>query len=177
MENTTGKLLTFPGIPRANVTPAPTARPGVGAKYQKGRTIAEIKRLLVADIKAAIKAGQLPQGTYKVSARQGRGTGHDRIEVAIAGLAIVSAMNPARRQWMVEHGGRDDGFFGYRLSDEAREVVRTVQAMVDAYGYDRSDSMTDYFDFAFSSSVDVDIRREYELAEQAGRQRAAERRA
>jgi hypothetical protein len=45
---------------------------------------------------------------------------------------------------------------GPLYSKEAMEVRDKVEALVNAYNYDRSDSMTDYFDWAFASNVDLD---------------------
>lgn len=43
----------------------------------------------------------------------------------------------------------DDQWKRYALNDKGSEIYKTVKTLYDSYNYDRSDSMTDYFDENF----------------------------
>jgi hypothetical protein len=104
-----------------------------------------IAKAIRADIKAAVKAGDIPGVKYSV--RTSKFSGGSSIDVEIIGLpnARVERAHP--------YGGT---VFAY--SDETSIVVDKVKAMVDAYNHDGSDSMTDYFDVRFYGHVSVDWR-------------------
>jgi hypothetical protein len=142
--------------------PAPTpeeirAKRGEGAKYSSTATLAEIKRGVQADIKAAIAAGELPAATYKVSARASRRS-YDSVSVSIAGLPFA-LLHPRKLEEL--QGG--ERWHGAYLNDEALAVHDKVKAIINAYGYNRSDTQSDYFDFAFCVEVDL-VQRDAEWA-------------
>jgi hypothetical protein len=104
-----------------------------------------IAKAIRADIKAAVKAGDIPCVKYSVRTR--KFAGGSAIDVEVIGLpnARIEREHP--------YGGT---VFAY--SDETNIVVKKLEAIVAAYNHDGSDSMTDYFDVRFYGHVSVDWR-------------------
>jgi hypothetical protein len=123
-----------------------------GDRYQKGRPIKDVAKDLRADIKAAQKDGRLPATLdVVVRCRAGRGLNRDDISVTIK-YAPFAVFSP---EWIADRlkGGSEAVL---RYSVPMRALITTLEGMINRYGYDRSDTMTDYFDCAFWSSVTVD---------------------
>lgn len=122
-----------------------------GSKYDKNLTTVEIAALVRKEIKAAIKSGALPKGKYSV-----RKDHHKSITVCISGLGFLVA-NPdynrlGERDFVVHQPAER------RYTPRARATLKAVEAMLEAYNYDGSDIMSDYFDVNFYSSVNLDWR-------------------
>ena len=153
----------LPEPPKPTPTPEQLrAKRGEGAKYNEKATLAEIKRGVQADIKAAVAAGELPAATYKVSARASRRS-YDHVGVSIDGLPFA-VLHPRK----VEELQGGERWLGAYLNDEALAVHNKVKALINAYGYNRSDSQSDYFDFAFSVDVNL-VQRDREWAAASAR--------
>lgn len=126
---------------------------GEGAKYDSSLGVVEIAKRIRADIKAAIAAGTIP--AIKTSVRISRYSMGRSIDVTIT-EAPFEVLNPAWTEackagacvWDL------DGISKY--TDEATRVFEVVRQIRDDYNYDRSDSMTDYYDVNFGGSVSFD---------------------
>lgn len=107
-----------------------------GSKYVAGRSRKEIASLIRQDIKAGIKSGDLPKG-LKCSIR----CSGSSIDCDIVGLpAGFPVWNEA-----VGGGHRCESAWDPKFS----ELRNKLRALVQAYRYDDSDAMTDYFDTNF----------------------------
>jgi hypothetical protein len=131
-----------------------------GAKYESGRDVKVVASLVRDEIKAAVKSGELP-GALKASVRISRYSGGRsiRVDLKVPGLKVYSVARLL--------ADRDEGGNSYGLpwrSEEASAVVKKVEAILDAYNFDGSDPMTDYFHVNFYGSVDLDGDRDAELA-------------
>lgn len=113
-----------------------------GDKYEAGLSVVGIAKRYRSDLKAAIKAGTLPAGIKcSVVTRN-----HRSINVEV--LELPTWFRLTSGEW-----GRD----GYaQKSRESIELVQLLRTMLDAYNYDGSDIMRDYFDVNFYSSVTID---------------------
>ncbi|MDQ6892222.1 MAG: hypothetical protein M3167_06030 [Acidobacteriota bacterium] len=135
-----------------------------GAKYDKSISTTEIAKRFRADVKAALAAGELPKG-LKVSIRTSYFSGGSSIDVRIVS-APFSIMNKKR----IEHDVRTPNA---PLSDDerplhserAREVLATLEGMLQAYNHDGSEIQSDYFDVRFYGHVNFE--HEQERAERA----------
>jgi hypothetical protein len=141
-----------------DTTAAPKDHRRYGAKYDRNLSRTAIAGAYRADIKAAIAAGELPKG-LKVSVRCRR-SGHsgaiDQTVTAVPeGFAII---NPARVT--NPHGNN------LRHTPEAAALLRKLHDMLDAYDYDGSDSMSDYYDHNFYGN-NPDFASELEDADRA----------
>lgn len=118
-----------------------------GEKYRatKGLDRKAIKKLIVADIKAAQKSGELP--AMKVSVTSPRHSAMN-VEISATSFAVLSDeyLNDVA-SGTVEYNGR------IRYSAEATRVIKAIEAIVNAYNFDDSDSMTDYFYCRFYDTV------------------------
>jgi hypothetical protein len=133
-----------------------------GSKYQQGLDTAEIAKLIRADIKAAIAAGELPRATYSV--KISRYSGGSSIHVKISGVPFpVLNAERARRDALEPYV-----YHAYELplrTAEAEALLTTVELIVASYNYDGSDIQSDYFNVNFHSSVTFDHDEEREERE------------
>jgi len=124
-----------------------------GAKYEKGLQVVEIAKRIRADIKAAIASGEIP--AIKTSVRISRYSMGRSIDVTIT-EAPFAVINP---EWVQ---ARNEGVSVWELDNidkftaEASRVFDVVESIRAAYNYDRSDSMTDYYDVNFGGGVSFD---------------------
>jgi hypothetical protein len=106
------------------------------------------------DIKAAVRAGDLPKAHYSV--RTDKYSMGSSITVVAAKLPF-EVLNPDA--FFVERGANwltfDRARHRSRFSAEAQGVERTLNKIVDAYHWDRSDSMTDSYNERFAKHVEV----------------------
>ncbi len=119
-----------------------------GNKYLAGRSTKECAAAIRADIKAAVKAGTLPAGTYSVVMRH-----HRAITVTISNLQFVT-LNRARVAFDAAHPctyPRDTRLEIHSAMGKA--LLERVEAMVNAYNRDNSDVQSDYFDVNFYEDV------------------------
>lgn len=100
----------------------------IGTKYQetKDLDITEIAKLVRADFKEAYP-------DYKFSVRIQRFSMGQSINIEVFNTGIEN-----------------------RWEDEGRELQNKLKKIVDAYNYDDSDVMTDYFSTRFYSHVDIE---------------------
>lgn len=122
-----------------------------GSKYDTNLTTVEIAKRFREDVKAAIKAGDLPKG-LKVSAPAKHFSGGSSIHAVITACP-VRVLNPARVA--VEYANPHDHIGGNppRHTEEATALLAKLNEMLRAYNHDGSDIMTDYFDVNFYGDV------------------------
>lgn len=123
-----------------------------GTKYEATAklSLTDVAKLCRADIKAAVKAGTLPQG-LKVSVRTDYYAGGASIRVAVTALpAGFPVLNAERVKVDHEdpHTFRPEYHYP-RYTPEATALLKTLAGIFDAYNFDNSDSMTDYFHTRF----------------------------
>lgn len=116
-----------------------------GTKYNRDLDVAEIAKLLRADLKAA-KLG------VKFGVRVRRFAGGCAIDVTIKTLPVFRVVNPERVIAEIETP------HAYPLPDylttEGRELLNKVEGMLQAYNRDASDTMFDYFCVNFYGHAD-----------------------
>ncbi|TET51335.1 MAG: hypothetical protein E3J64_07045 [Anaerolineales bacterium] len=119
-----------------------------GSKYAetKDLDLAEIAKLVRADIKAAVKAGDLPKGT-KTSVRISRYSMGQSLTATITECPGLIVANPDRVRFDLDdpHGHTTLPL----LSPDATRVVGVVQDITDSYNYDSSDPASDYYNVRF----------------------------
>jgi hypothetical protein len=125
----------------------------IGEKYEATKDLrpVEIAALFRAELKAAVKAGELPKLAYSVRCRN-----YNSIAVRIGGFLKaglqVTTLEAARAQTE-----RPTEFYpGERQTPAAAELVKKLEGMLAAYNFDRSEIETDYFNVRFYSSVEFD---------------------
>lgn len=157
-----------------------------GDKYDGNLDVAEIAKLIRADIKEARKAGDLPDD-WKYGVRIARFSGGCSIDVNAKSPRPTLRMNPgmmiappdAERDVEVPRprhyvpydetaplpefitmrlrpGEMYEIMWGDAATDEAKSVTALLKKIVAAYNHDGSDSMVDYFDVKFWGHVNVD---------------------
>jgi hypothetical protein len=127
-----------------------------GSKYSNGRDIATIAKLVRADVKAAIAASELPAGT-KVSVRISRYSMGQSLSAKITAMS-GPIVNPARVKWDIDNPHAYPEGAPAVHSPEAKHALLVLEAIVDAYHYDNSDTQYDHFDVNFYAHVDIDWR-------------------
>jgi len=120
-----------------------------GSKYVATKTMSttEIAVAFRADVNAAIKAGELPKG-LRLSVRTKYFSGGSSITVDItalpSGFRVLSddyLRNPIRcAPWQSK-------------TEEAKALIAKLEGLLNAYNFDNSDSMTDYFHVRFYGHV------------------------
>lgn len=137
-----------------------------GARYEETRSMSttDVAKSFRADVKAAIKAGDLPKG-LKLSIRTKYYSGGSSISVDIVAFP-GRVLNAERIKWDAEN---PHGTY-YNCPESVRELhngavcatLAKLEAMLDAYNFDGSDSQVDYFHVRFYAHVGVDYRLEKE---------------
>ena len=148
-----------------------------GAKYasmgDKYLPAADIAKLMRADIKKMIDTGTLPGTTKNYSVRVHNYSGGRSINIRAKDLPgmwqTCTGIVPGSEDGYSARACRDVWCKGldlpeYRhaahthltLSVDGQRVRKLLQTVHDAYNYDGSDSMTDYFDVNYYGTVDVD---------------------
>jgi hypothetical protein len=141
-----------------------------GTKYQAGRDIAEVAKLVRKDLKAAQVAGELPtDATFAV--RVDRFSGGQSLDVTIIGMPDSWTYNqpglePNYAEYIPAHGGQ---------TDQATAAVRKIERIVFAYNYDGSDIQSDYFNVNFYSRVKIQDEREQKFWAEEKERKAARR--
>lgn len=131
-----------------------------GTKYNKELTITEIAKNVRADIKQAIKSHQLPQGT-KVSVKVERysmGQSLNLKVTALPGVTVendrwVALWNQGEHQRLVYWCSVKGAAVVGRITNEAHMVEQLLKDLANAYNFDKSDSMTDYYHVNFHTHV------------------------
>lgn len=129
-----------------------------GAKYVKGMTVTAISAAIRADVKAALKAGELPAGV-KVSVRK---RDHASITVEVQALPagfLIHQAAPANDRY-----GRTQV-----RTEAAQTLLDRLESIAKAYRYDGSRSEVDYFDTNYyaSASFSWELERAERLAKEA----------
>jgi hypothetical protein len=100
-----------------------------------------------------VKAGMIPTGKYSVTIS--RYSGGQSLNVKIRELKTLKLIqNPERIRLERDEPHRHHNI--PRWTEEGKRIQDLLQALVDAYNYDRSDAMSDYFDKNFYGFVDYD---------------------
>ena len=122
----------------------------VGPKYEPIST-KDVARRVRDEIKAGVKAKTLPKASYSVR------SSHRSIRIEISELPQdFPVLNPerVRLEAAEPHVFHPDCHYP-RFTPEAKALVEKVEGFASAYRYDRSDSMTDYFDTNFYLDVGI----------------------
>jgi hypothetical protein len=147
-------------------------------KYEQGLDISEIAKRLRKEIRAAVKAEELPKCKYSV--RISRYSMGQSLSVSVTETPFPIHN---RRYLELEHeilygdNSREQVRDLYtkkeeteRWTQEAIDLIKTLEGMVDQWNYDGSDSQTDYFNVNYSSNVDYDAHDEWvEMTEEIKR--------
>ena len=117
-----------------------------GNKYQetKDLDIKDIAKLVRADIKATVKANNLPQGKYSVTIS--RYAGGQSMSVYVSDTQLI--IDNPEYNYMTHPGSE-------RYTPEAQAMRKTVQEIANAYNFDDCDSMTDYFHVNYYVHVSI----------------------
>lgn len=127
-----------------------------GTKYEATKHLdtAGVTALIRADIKTAVKAGELPAGKYSVRAQTS--TNSAMVVIRISGLAgEVFDRNFLRDAEAHFEACRQSGGAIYRHTAPIRAMLAKVKAMASAYNREDSDSQSDYYNDRFLLDVDV----------------------
>lgn len=126
-----------------------------GAKYDDKLSTKDIAARVRAEIRAAVKAGTLPAGTYSVRKDHYRSIvvnisdlGADVFDPEYLAGGSDYLMGPSRIE-----GGKL--VRPSRYTPRINAAVEAVEGMLAAYNHDGSDIQTDYFDVNFYSHVNV----------------------
>lgn len=115
---------------------------------------ADVTKRIREEIAGAIRAGALPAGT-QVSVSQP--SGHKSINVRItkwSGPVFTNAytehlMDPKGTKWEEPPRSADHLGWDPRYTDELNRAIVFLEKLRERHNYDRSDSMTDYFDTGY----------------------------
>jgi hypothetical protein len=120
-----------------------------GSKFDSNLSIVEIAKRVRADIKAAIKAGDLPAG-LKVSVRAETFSGGCALRVCIMACPF-NIMNIARVEFDMDHPHDypETEEVRARYNERASEMQEALDSIVQAYNRDSSDIASDYFNVKF----------------------------
>jgi len=124
-----------------------------GAQYAatKDLSIVEIAKLVRADIKAAVKSGELPVAKYSVTiSKYSMG---QSLRIRVSGVEGVRVYNPDRLRFERENPHAYCSL--NRYSDEIQSVVQKLNEIQGAYNFDGSDRMTDYSHVRFHGFADI----------------------
>jgi hypothetical protein len=128
-----------------------------GNKYEatKNMSTTDIAKAFREDVKAAIKAGKLPKG-LKLSVRTKYFSGGSSIDVNVTALPANFPMdNPNYDpEWYAPETMNDP------WSPELRAAMTLLKSILDAYNYDGSDIMTDYFHVRFYGHVNLRLKKD-----------------
>jgi hypothetical protein len=119
-----------------------------GENYESSRDIKDIAKDIRKDIKTAIKSGKLPK--VKVSIRISRYSMGQSLTIEIKETSFPT-VTPAFVRWLSE-----DNFAPHRYTPIAGRVLEDITNIANAYNYNKSDSMTDYYDTNFYTHVQYD---------------------
>lgn len=125
----------------------------IGAKYDETKhlDIADIAKLVRKDIRELVKSDDLPE--FKYSVRIDRFSGGQAIRVSIQSSKTLD-VTEYREAFHVNRYDIDslsaDMQRKYVTANETYDKVRSV---VEAYNYDASDAMVDYFNVRFYATV------------------------
>jgi hypothetical protein len=123
----------------------------VGKKYNSDLSTKEIAALFRAEVKDLVKKGELPKG-LKLSVRYEHFAGGTSISVKIK-EAPFGIRNP---EAVISESKGNYACKKEYFTADALALVKKLEGLLNAYNFDDSDSMTDYFHVNFDGSVDYD---------------------
>lgn len=128
----------------------------IGSKYAETQDldIAEVAKLVRKDLKAAIKAGQLPTDA-KFSVRIDRYSMGQSLDVRVTLLDRPARVAIDDPRSSVHNDPRYVDHPARLATTEAANITSTITAIIAAYNYDDSDHTTDYYHVRFSADVTV----------------------
>lgn len=150
-----------------------------GEKSQRGwRKAADIAKLIRADIKAAIAAGELPGSAKNYSVRSRSYAGGQAIDLVAKDLPGLyqqcEGIKPGTKKefdggdgWTAmscgnswckaggEHRDHPAARYHRILSEEGQRVLGLLQKIHDSYNWDGSEVMVDYFDKLYWGNADI----------------------
>ncbi len=138
-----------------------------GPKHEKDLDIVAIAKRLRAEIKAAVKAGELPKCKYNV--RISRYNGGQSMNILIKDYpGTIYNQRHLKLTHEIDQGclgeaGRarhrdlwDERETLTRYTKDLLDLIKALEKLVDQWNYDGSDSQTDYFHVNYYSHVDID---------------------
>ena len=149
-------IIIFPSIKKPVPVPVQVVDDsGLGSKYLATRdlSIKDIAKLVRADLKEkySVKDG------WKFSVRTSFFAGGCSISVDIKAAPFVDIVNPLYLEWekSIPTGCHDSDPKHY--IEEIYNCMDCINNILEAFNYDHSDSMVDYFDVRFYSNVRVNL--------------------
>lgn len=128
-------------------------------KYDPKLSVKEIAVRIRADIKAAITRGEIP--AVKTSVRSDRNS----IDVTIVSWPKDFQVSNAERVIHDHLHPNQSGFIDDRElpyhTDAARSLIKKIESMRNAYNFDDSDPMTDYFHVNYYGGTHIDWEAEH----------------
>jgi len=128
-----------------------------GSKYNRNLSTTEIAALIRSDIKLAQKRGTLPK--IKISVTRDYFSGGSSIDVNIKSLPEGQQLYTAEYLDATQNLTQPPPYDYFprpkMYTDNVQNWLDQLQAIVDAYKMDNSDSMTDYFHVNFYDHVGI----------------------
>ncbi len=134
-----------------------------GSKYNSKTDIADVAKAFKQDVKTGIAKKTIPAG-LKLSVRISRYSMGQSIEVRIVELpegVCVPYTTEFLTWWRAEEANyfNGKGFGGgARLTPEMTALVEKLEAMLNEYNFDKSDSQSDYYHQKFFLNVALDAK-------------------
>ena len=160
-----------------------------GHKYadQRGKSTAEIARMIRADIKQAVGEGLLPE-RWTYSVRSDNFTGGSSIDVEVRDCAdawqVCDGSVPGRPGFACHNvwcSARNDPAYAHAaeshdvLTEEAEAAKMTLKRVHGAYNHDGSESQVNYFDVNYYGHVEFEDARSAEFRAREKESAAARR--
>jgi hypothetical protein len=140
--------------PAPSPAPMPPPAPERKVKAPELRDTADIAKRIRADIQDRIRDGRLPKGKYGVTtSKYSMGSSI----TVLASKLPFPVLEPAA--FHLEKGASyasfDRDHYKSRYTAKAESLLHSLNAIVDAYHWDRSDPMSDYYNERFAKHVDL----------------------
>lgn len=125
-----------------------------GALYESGRDVADVAKLVRADLARLAKGGVLPDG-FKASVRISRYSMGCSLAIAIASAGAAQVIDAEK--WIeMEAGNWNGSWGGRRYSAEGKRLLEVAEHIGRQYQRQESDSHTDYHNTNFHLQVDFE---------------------
>lgn len=125
-----------------------------GALYKSGRDVADVAKLVRADLARLAKGGVLPDG-FKASVRISRYSMGCSLAIAIASAGAAQVIDAEK--WIeMEAGNWNGSWDGRRYSAEGKRLLEVAEHIGRQYQRQESDSHTDYHNTNFHLQVDFE---------------------
>jgi hypothetical protein len=134
-----------------------------GTKYEATKDLnrTAIAKLVREDIKAAVKAGTLPRAKYSVRKRDYAGGGSIDISFShVEGDFVL--FNEERVRFDIATKDREFTYMPI-YSEQAKALTDALDAILNAYNFDGSESQVDYFHVRFYGHAKVEWQWEAEV--------------